>query len=238
MSTNKTWTDLKYVDPDIEDWDLWNLKPDYRWTFNKLEVAIRCGYNAAPVPVPVNITGKYCVRPIYNLVGMGIQSSIETLNEGELLQSKHPGMFWCEYFDGPHYSIDYEWQEDHQVGGWWNPIFSTQGFNSDDNLIQFTHWNKIDHPNIKLPSFLNELSGNKVLNIEFKGSKIIEIHLRLGNLAGDWLGLESANTIVPVWDSTTKEKCQQLEKMGYTYINRDADTLGHLKDNRKGFYYK
>ena len=230
--------DSKYLDHEIEDWDLWNTNPKYRWTFNKLEVALRCGYNAAPVPVPVSVTGKYCVRPTYNLMGMGISASIQTLTAGEVIQNMHPGMFWCEYFDGPHYSIDYVWHNDYIIGGWWEPVFAAQGFNSDNELTKFTHWNKIVPPHLEVPKFCDELFENKVLNIEFKGSKIIEIHLRLGNIAGDWYGLEDATTIVPVWNTTSREECTELEQQGYAYIGRDSDTCGLIEDERKGFYFK
>ena len=230
--------DLKLSDHDHEDWDLWTADPETRWVFNKLEVANRCGHLAAPMPCAVPVTGKYCVRPIYNLTGMGLHASIQTLTAGKLQQNQHPGMFWCEYFEGPHYSIDYVWHSDTMVGGWWEPVFATKGYNTDENLIQFTHWNRIEIPDIELPDFLKTLYKNKVLNIEFKGSKIIEVHLRLGNLAGDWLDLDDATTIVPVWESTTQQECRELEQQGYKYIHRDSDTRGMLEDNRKGFYYK
>ena len=58
-------------------------------------------------------------------------------------------------------------------------------------------WDRIEPPKIDLPLSFNTLADTNVLNIEFKDSKIIEVHLRLGNLAGDWYGLKDAQTIIP-----------------------------------------
>jgi hypothetical protein len=226
----------KHLDFEIEEWDVWN-KTRHHWTFNKLDTSLKLGYKAAPVSVPVPESGKYCIRPIYNLQGMGIYARICELEKGQTIQD-HPSMFWCEYFEGPHYSIDYIWHSDMMVGGWWEPVFATQGFNCDNNLIEFTHWNKINPPKIELPRFLKDLQDCEVLNIEFIGNKIIEIHQRLGNLAGDWYNLDRAETIVPIWENTPKSKCQRLENDGYKYVARDCATYGNYTNKRLGFYYK
>ena len=96
-----------------DDIEAWSLYPQHRWLFNKLDVALRLGYDAAPVVVPVTQSGKYVVRPIYNLYGMGIWATVEELHP-DLLFSDHavgkPGTFWCEYFEGDHLSVDYRFK--------------------------------------------------------------------------------------------------------------------------------
>ena len=60
---------MKRID---EDEQAWVAFPQHRWVFNKLEVALKLGYEAGPACVPVQHTGTYIVRPIYNLYGMSV----------------------------------------------------------------------------------------------------------------------------------------------------------------------
>ena len=96
-----------------EDFQAWQIYPEHRWVFNKLELALRLGYDAGPACVPITRSGKYVVRPIYNLYGMGIGAKVIHIN---IMQSKSmenhalipPGYFWCEAFEGEHKSVDFE----------------------------------------------------------------------------------------------------------------------------------
>ena len=131
--------------------------------------------------------GYYCIRPIYNLYGMGLGASkvwLDTDDNSEVMNRQHPGSFYCEWFDGPHYSIDYEWNK-----GWKSYMLHK------DIIVVKIQLGGIEYQDRFILSF-NTLADTNVLNIE-KDSKIIEVHLRLGNLAGDWYGLEDAQTIIP-----------------------------------------
>ena len=62
----------------------------------------------------ISESGYYCIRSIYNLYGMGLGASkvwLDTDDNSEVMNRQHPGSFYCEWFDGPHYSIDYEWNK-------------------------------------------------------------------------------------------------------------------------------
>lgn len=227
--------DLGNLDHEIEDWDLWNKYPEHRWIFNKLQLALDLGYRAGPCPTLPSEAGYYCIRPIYNLYGMGLNASkvwLDIDDNAKVMNLQHPGSFYCEWFDGPHYSIDYEWDNK------WKPIHATQGYNNSDDLIHFTRWDRIEPPHIELHPMLDNLKDVKVLNIEFKDSKIIEVHLRLGNLAGDWYGLGDAQTIIPVWKSTTKEFIDQHKVHGYRFIDRPENATDKIENYRLGFLYK
>jgi len=227
--------DLKYLDHEIEDWDLWNRYPEHRWVFNKLQLSLDLGYQAGPCPTLPSIAGYYCIRPIYNLYGMGLGASKVWLDieDNSLVMSKqHPGSFWCEWFEDPHYSIDYEWNNG------WQPIHATQGYNNSGDLIHFSRWDRIDPPDIELPQILDKLKSTKVLNIEFKNSKIIEVHLRLGNLAGDWYGLDDAQSIIPVWEDTTADTINNYKDSGWKYVDRAEDGNCKIENARLGFLYK
>lgn len=185
-----------------EDFEAWQAFPHHRWLFNKLEVALSLDYNAGPTGVPITESGHYIIRPTYNLYGMGIGAKKVYLDVDkdaeDMINLAHvpPGYFWCEYFVGPHYSIDYQYKD-----GVYVPFSASVGVHrSEDDLIQFDYWKVIDMPQeAVLPSWVHDLKEPRpmILNAEFKGSKLFEIHLRSGN---DHLWDLPVDTIVyPVW---------------------------------------
>ena len=206
-----------------EDYQAWNKYPNLRWTFNKLELSLRLGYDCGPSGTNVSNTGEYCVRPIYNLGGMGVGASFVFFNNNTdtIIPA---GYFWCERFYGNHLSIDFI-----KKNKKWTPIFACQGFREDDDpLYQFNRWKKIQIPNIKLPDFIEEIDS-KELNIEFIGNKIIEIHLRHGS---DFP--ENATEIIPVWEN---KKYHQSYK-DWQYIENKDNSDNNLPNTRLGFYYR
>ena len=124
----------------FEDYDAWDAYPQFRWVYNKLELALKMGYKAGPACVPPRNTGMFCVRPIYNLYGMGIGAHKVYLRSSEDASAinKHefipPGYFWCQWFQGDHYSIDYEWVTGGKGGihDHWQPISTLKGQPGDD----------------------------------------------------------------------------------------------------------
>lgn len=224
-----------YKDYDLEEYEVWNIYPKHRWVFNKLQLALDMGYMAGPVPVNPPKEGYYCIRPIYNLFGMGLHATKQWLSHTdneEIMSQIHPGSFWCEWFDGPHYSIDYIWNNG------WQPIHATQGYNNSNDLTHFSRWDKIDPPEIVLPDFLNKLKDTKYLNIEFKDSKIIELHLRPANLTGDWQEIEDATIIIPVWKQTTQDYIEDHKRAGFKFKIWDDGLENKIENYRLGFLYK
>ena len=121
-----------------EDYHAWVEYPDHRWVFNKLEMALRFGYDAGPACVPITKSGRYIVRPIYNLYGMGIGATIKDLDldlhADDMMHHKHvpPGYFWCEYLEGNHYSATYS-KEDKGFYHEWRLLHNWQGWNDKSN---------------------------------------------------------------------------------------------------------
>ena len=93
----------------MEDWDAWQLYPQHRWIYNKLDLSMRLGYLCGPTPMPVPQSGEYCVRPIMNLGGMSAGATIQYL-EKDKIHELPPSYFWCERFIGEQYSVNFEWQ--------------------------------------------------------------------------------------------------------------------------------
>lgn len=212
-------------------WDeqAWVEYPRHRWIFNKLELALRLGYNSAPAGVPVSHPGWYIVRPIYNLSGMGAGARRVWI-ENDTSRLLSPGEFWCEEFRGLHYSIDYAWTH-HPYRP--QPVFACQGVRNSNDLFRFESWHKIDVPNVELPVWFDQFASVSEFNVEFVGNKIIEVHLRASH---DFP--EDATTIVPVWSDTAKEQHQMFSDTDWRWHPNVDDGDGHIKTSRLGFYYK
>jgi hypothetical protein len=213
------------------DADAWKLYPHHRWLFNKLELALRLGYNAGPGGVGVHKYGDYIIRPIYNLSGMGVNARRQQLTPGDTNTVK-PGEFWCDYFHGPHISIDYEWQDIHGDIGL-IPVFATQGFRTGPDLYRFNCWKVIEPPLLKLPSWIGGLLDVPRFNIEFIHDQIIEIHLRGGN---DFP--PGATEIIPIWSDMSDSENNWFLRHGFALHPSLDDADGHLPVGRLGFFYK
>lgn len=228
-----------------EDSQTWEEYPHYRWTFNKLDLALKLGYHAGPACAPIAKSGYYIIRPVYNLYGMGLGAKKvwldPNLDNHKLVEHEYcdPGYFWCEYLNGDHYSVDYT--KEH---GKWVPFCAITGTHCSEehSLAKFKSWTKIDisllpHLSFDAPAFIDELIGDDVpyLNIESKDGRPFEIHLRSGN-ANMW-DLEFGSTLTPIWSDSDCEIDSSREFVPNSYDNPHLYTAsGLLKIYRIGFY--
>ena len=111
------------------DVDAWNEFHKYSKWYNKLWLSERLRYECGPAGVRVPTKGTYIVRPIYNLLGMGLGAKYMFLSPDYKENQILPGHFWCEKFEGFHYTIDYEWAHlgDGQWG--WKQLYCWRGRN-------------------------------------------------------------------------------------------------------------
>jgi len=183
------------------------------WLMDKLILSTRLGYDCGPRGMPVSKPGNYIVRPIMNLMGMGLGAQFVNI-QSDTSQLVPDGFFWCETFSGKHLSVDYEDGEQ---------ILCLEGIRrKKDPMWKWREWRTIDRE-VPFPEILKNLKGDyRHFNIEMIGDKIIEIHIRLNPnwRHGDY---ESA---IPVFKG---EKIRPPR--GYTYVE-DENVL------RKGFYFK
>lgn len=214
----------------MQDDEAYKKYPEHRKWFNKLWIAETFGYNCGPAGVDIPSDGTYVIRPIYNLAGMGMGAEVKTLKAGDE-NSTPPGFFWCEYFDGLHYSTDYEWKSDRDlIDGKWIGKSCWIGTNMPVNLTKFIEWKRSDYiPSV--PRELDVLKNVNHINVEFIGDKIIEVHLR-----------ESPDPkydhIIPVWASDLGVKKEHMELHGFDFIEDYDNADGHLNDPRIGFLVK
>lgn len=192
------------------DDELWGRShPLDLWIYDKLILSSRLGYKCGPVGVPVPTPGEYIVRPITNVLGMGIGAEKIFIQE----QTDHlkPGHFWCEFFTGRHLSIDYI---DMQM------VQCVEGFRAPyDPLWKWNKWKKTQSCN-PFPLILRGLQNKHQINCEFIGGRLIEVHQRLNT------DMDGYDEIVPVWEGEEKD----LEKQGFTYYNdKDYYRIGFWK---------
>lgn len=221
----------------MEDYEAWVKYPEYRWVYNKLELALKLGYDAGPACVPITKSGNYIIRPIYNLYGMGIGAKIVHLDTSIIDDMKNhdvvpPGYFWCEAFEGIHYSVDFI-RTKAPVGSvfCWEPSCTIVGEEDRNLLTKFKSWVKIENKTFELPRFLNQIDVSDI-NLEFIGDKIIEIHLRTGNDV--FYGEEVGTKIVPVWESDSETSIDIENEDPHTRYN----AFGHLDHVRLGYRYE
>lgn len=215
----------------MEDTEAYIKYPKHRKWFNKLWLTEKFGYSCGPAGVTIPKTGQYIIRPIYNLAGMGAGAYKKKLCVGDFT-SVPPGYFWCEYFEGKHYSANYQWEKNNITGGKWKGISCWEGINTSRDLTKFTSWNKVDHiPIIDRQDLFKELSDVNIINIEWKDNKIIEVHLR-PSPDPDY------NTLIPVWASDVGPKKQRYESQGFEWIESYDNAFGYIDNPRIGFFVK
>jgi hypothetical protein len=170
----------------IDDKDVWHtLDTDDLWIYDKLILAKKLGYKAAPAGVPVDSPNWYIVRPITNLRMMSRGAAKQWLTPNDV-NAIPDGYFWCEFFTGDHISVDYHYGQQH---------LCVQGFRNSDRLDRFCRWTKIDKY-IPVPLPLKHLAEKyEWINVEFVGGNPIEVHARYN----DDFTNHSCNTIIPVW---------------------------------------
>lgn len=214
----------------MEDSDAWIKYPQHHDWFNKLWVAEQFGYKCGPGGTDIPEKGVYVVRPIYNLGGMGARAKVVEMSEGDY-STVPPGYFWCEYFNGLHYSANYKWKWDRDtINGRWEGVSCWEGINFPINLTKFEEWQRIDYIP-KLPSSLDTLSDVGEINVEFIGDNIIEVHLRKSPDP-------EYTHMIPLWQSDYADKKDHYLMHGYKYVEAYDNANGYIDDPRLGFLVK
>lgn len=178
----KKYNKLKILKCDINipinDLNAWTMYPTYRWIYNKIML---CEYQKIQfAPMPIKPT-KYpvIIKPIINLYGMGL-NIIKVNNDDEFYDNWYNNNFWMEFLEGEHLSWDLV-----ILNGHINFNVCLMGHPDDKNIGKFNYWESIDS---KIPNIILELVSDHFkdytgcLNVETIGNKIIECHLRMGDI--------------------------------------------------------
>ena len=183
---------------DQKDYDneFFDLDPNDLWVYNKLQISRMLGYKCGPIGVKVLKPDNYIVRPSVNFLGLGMGAHFTYIQD--TTDHLTPGHFWCEIFEGQHYSVDYEFGK---------RVRTTEGIRGD-SLMKWKKWRlvKKDFP---FPGFLYEFRDKPHVNCEFIGNKLIEVHIRNNP------DFSYNNTVfIPVWEGDVIDP-----PVGHTFID-------------------
>lgn len=153
------------------------------WVYNKLELSKILGYKCGPVGIDVPAPGYYIVRPPINFIGLGLGA--QKLWIEKETTNLTPGHFWCEWFEGQHFSVDYEF------GKW---VRTSTGKQYEKDMTKWEKWYTLQF-NISFPGILSDFKHKPNINCEFIGNKLIEVHIRKNP---DFLYNNSI--FIPVWE--------------------------------------
>lgn len=160
------------------DTDAWKKYPQYRWVYNRLELAQFQFVENAPLPIKPS---KYpiIVKPIINLYGMGLNIK-KINNEKEFDKIWYNNNFWMEFFEGEQYSYDLIIRNGKIE---YHACFHGIKNKKYDGVFQY--WVSVERD---IPNIAHKLVNDKMkeytgcLNVEMIGENMIECHLRMGDI--------------------------------------------------------
>ena len=167
------------------------------WVYDKLILSRKLGYACGPVGIDVPVPAWYIVRPCVNIMGLGLGAKKMHLTKYTI--DLDPGHFWCEWFDGRHLSVDYEYGKQ---------VLCVEGFKSEDTFTKWDKWIATDDQ-IPFPKVLEQFVNKPNVNCEFIGGKLIEVHFRSNP---DFE--QDIKEFIPDWQGQTTEPPN-----GYRYID-------------------
>ena len=107
----------------ITDEDAWVAYPAARAFYDRQWLAAQLGYVHGPAGTRPDKPGRYFIKPVRNLLGMGIGAAPVHYSPG-IPFGVPPDYFWSECFTGEHLSIDYRWNRRARR---WDPLCSVKG---------------------------------------------------------------------------------------------------------------
>lgn len=181
---------------DTEEDKVWKtINPDYIWVMDKLILSKKLGYKCGPTGIDVTEPGYYIVRPCVNALGLGLGAKKVWL-EKDTTHLPY-GYFWCEWFEGRHLSIDYKNEKQ---------VLCVEGHKQKDTFTKWDKWIKTNDE-LPFPNILKDLTDIELINCEYIGDKLIEVHLRHNEDFSD-----NITEFIPVWKGQ-----DTTPPVGYTY---------------------
>jgi hypothetical protein len=180
----------------LADTDAWGLYPRHRWIYDKLDVALSQGLDAAPHGV---MPPAYPVfsKPITNLRSMGTGSRV-IASQAEYESALSPGHFWCTLLTGAHVSTDVVLVDGRAK--WWR---HATGITRPGGTFDYWHIHSEAFPEIEgwcgawAAEHLSGYSG--MANFETIGGRIIELHLRFADQWPDLYGAGWVEALVDLY---------------------------------------
>lgn|SRR6056297_1746009 len=193
--------------PDSEQMAWINTDPDDLWVMDKLILGRKLGHVCGPIGQDVPKKGYYCVRPPVNAMGFGFET--EKLYLIGSTDHLRPGLFWNEWYEGRHISVDY-------ING--EQVLAVEGFRREKNFTIWEKWIKVD-VELPIPEPLKDVASRyRKMNIEFIGGRPIEVHFR-SNQDFQWGNSE----FIPFFTNPYSFESEMYENQGYTWVRYPGD---------------
>lgn len=198
-----------------EDADAWNLYPEHRWVYNKLQICESQGLPHGPHGVEPPDFPVFS-KPIYNMRGMGAGSRVFADAE-QLGREQQPGHLWMQLLTGEHVSTDVA-----VVGGepqWWRHV---TGLSLGDGMFDYWTVAAEDRPELEdycgrwLRKHLRGYSG--IVNFETIGGRIIECHLRFADQWPDLYGEGWLDAVVELYARHRWRFADADRRTGYSVV--------------------
>jgi hypothetical protein len=200
------------VNVPTDDIDSYAWFPDFRWVYEKLNIAksqgLACGtVSETPTSFPV------FAKPNINLRGMGLESAIlQTLDAFKTLPSDH---MWMPLLKGDHVSTDCA-----VVNG--EVMWMRHSHGLPWHAGMFKHWVIESGQRPELNQFLSDWSRRHLtgytgmLNVETIGGTIIEVHLRFADQWCDLYGQQWFDALVKLYAEGRWDLSNTETKTGYS----------------------
>ena len=192
---------------------------------NKLHLAEALGHHCGPTGVSPGIDGKYCLRPMNSVRGLGAGGFFEHDLTVATPLPFVPGYFWCEWFDGDHILTHYvndvavHSSRSKVTGGALRTVGSTK-FGTLTDVVA-------------LPAFLQAKS--RYVMVESIEDKIIDVAFRLagGNARQEFI--DDYKAIDAAYDpQDVTHGNSDHEQEAYVKTLEDGSTITGLKWNASG----
>lgn len=196
-----------------DDPEAWSWNPRHRWVFDKLQVALSQGLEAAPhglEPASYPVFSK----PIYNFGGMGFGSRV-LASRAEYLAHNTPGHFWMPLLEGAHVSTDAA-----IVDGRVAWTRHATGLPTVDGMFDYWSIHAASNPKLERPLetwISRRLAGySGMLNLETIGGVIIEAHLRFADQWPDLYGPGWVDALIGLYRDQTWHFDDTARRDGYS----------------------
>lgn len=196
-----------------DDPEAWAWNPAHRWVFDKLQLALAQGLDAAPHGLPPS---RYPVfsKPIFNFGGMGAGSRI-LVDAADYERHATPGHLWMPLLDGAHVSTDAA-VIDGQVA--W--IRHATGRPTRDGMFDYWTVHATAMPELEarlVPWIAQRLAGyTGMLNLETIDGIAIDAHLRFADQWPDLYGAGWVEALIGLYRDRTWRFADRNRRDGYS----------------------
>ena len=214
----------------INDFQSYDIYKEYRYLYNKKFIAesqnLKCGTKDN-----YNINFDVIVRPLINLHGMGKDAYFLKKENKKEISNDH---FWVEILTGNHISVDIFLNS-------YGILANIAFLGKPGKLFTFEYWEYLENyvlsKNIIEWINKNVKNYNGIINLEIIDNKIIECHLRMGDL-NYFQNKELINSVILCYQNKKNIKLPNLNKIYLIPIFVKKGKYIKLKDYDIIYYSK